>query len=495
MLPTRYANGTGKRVKMRLKIYNTLARKKIKFVPLEPNKIRLYVCGMTVYDYCHIGHARVLVSFDVITRFLRATHWDVEYVRNITDIDDKILKRADESGENYTALTERFIDAMHADEVELNVLKPDQEPRATAHIQNIIDMIAVLVEKNSAYQAVNGDVYYRVDSFENYGQLSGKNIDELLSGARVSVDAAKEDPRDFALWKAAKEGEVCWESPWGKGRPGWHIECSAMTKACLGDTFDIHGGGPDLSFPHHENEIAQSEAANGCTFVNYWMHVGPVRVDGDKMSKSLGNFFTIREVLKNYHPEVVRFLIVSSHYRSPINYSEENLIESKSGLDRFYQTLKNYSAFVAADELLLTVDKDSLATAEQQGVVIAFNDQFVNSMNDDFNTPQALSIMFEMLRAVNTAAKMDANLANLLITQFKRMANVLGLLQADPVEFLQENRTAEGLSSEVIESYIAERADVKLAKNYARADEIRQLLMDKKIILEDFPTGTSWRRE
>lgn len=480
---------------MTLKIYNTLARKKVKFVPIEPNKIRLYVCGMTVYDYCHIGHARVLVSFDVITRFLRATHWDVEYVRNITDIDDKILNRADESGEDYTVLTQRFIDAMHADEVELNVLKPDQEPRATAYMQDIIDMIAVLVDKKCAYQATNGDVYYRVDSFENYGQLSGKNPDELLSGARVSVDAAKEDPRDFALWKAAKEGEVFWKSPWGKGRPGWHIECSAMTKACLGNTFDIHGGGPDLPFPHHENEIAQSEAANGCKFVNYWMHAGAVRVDGDKMSKSLGNFFTISEVLKSYHPEVVRFLIVSSHYRSAINYSEENLIESKSGLDRFYQTLKNYSDVAAGDELLLAVSEGSLANVEQQGVMIAFNEQFISSMNDDFNTPQALSVMFDMLRAVNTAAKVDLALANLLVTQLKRMSNILGLLQADPISFLQGKSTAEGLSAEAIEAYIVERVDAKLAKNYAKADEIRQLLIDQKIIVEDFPTGTTWRRE
>ncbi|MFT7490495.1 MAG: cysteinyl-tRNA synthetase [Pseudohongiellaceae bacterium] len=480
---------------MRLRIYNTLARKKVKFVPIEPNKIRLYVCGMTVYDYCHIGHARVLVAFDVITRFLRATRWDVEYVRNITDIDDKILKRAEESGEDYTVLTERFIDAMHADEIELNVLKPDQEPRATKHMQDIIDMIAVLMDKKSAYQATNGDIYYRVDSFESYGQLSGKNTDELLSGARIGIDTAKEDPRDFALWKAAKAGEVCWQSPWGKGRPGWHIECSAMTKACLGNTFDIHGGGPDLPFPHHENEIAQSEAANGCKFVNFWMHAGAVRVDGDKMSKSLGNFFTIREVLKNYHPEVVRFLIISSHYRSAINYSEDNLVDSKSGLDRFYQTLKNYSDVVAVDDLLLTVDEAILATVEHQAVMIAFNEQFINSMNDDFNTPQALSVMFDMLRSVNTAAKVEIALAKLLVAQLKRMADILGLLQADPIIFLQGNSTATGLSADVIEAYIVERVDAKLAKNYARADEIRQLLIDQKIILEDFPTGTSWRRE
>ncbi len=480
---------------MTLKIYNTLARSKVEFTPIEPNKIRLYVCGMTVYDYCHIGHARVLVSFDVITRFLRATGWDVEYVRNITDIDDKILNRADENGEEYTALTSRFIDAMHEDEAELNVLRPDQEPRATAHMSEIIDMIAVLVDKDVAYKASNGDVYYRVNSFENYGQLSGKNLDELLSGARVDVEETKEDARDFALWKAAKEGEVFWESPWGKGRPGWHIECSAMTKSCLGNTFDIHGGGPDLPFPHHENEIAQSEAANGCKFVNYWMHAGAVRVDGEKMSKSLGNFFTIRDVLKKYHPEVVRFLIVSSQYRSAINYSEDNLIESKAGLDRFYQTLKNYTNIAAVNDLQSSVDESSELSTEQQRIAIDFNAQFIGSMNDDFNTPQALSVMFEVLRTINAQAKTDLALANYLMTQLKCMANILGVLQANPIEFLQGADSSEGLSADAIDAYIVERQEAKLAKNYGRADEIRQLLLDEKVILEDSPTGTTWRRE
>jgi cysteinyl-tRNA synthetase len=480
---------------MTLKIYNTLVRKKVKFIPIEPNKIRLYVCGMTVYDFCHIGHARVLVCFDVITRFLRASNWDVEYVRNITDIDDKILNRADECGEVYTDLTERFINAMHEDETALNVLKPDQEPRATAHMQDIINMITVLVEKNIAYQATNGDVYYRVQSFENYGQLSGKNPDELLSGARIGIDLAKEDPRDFALWKSAKENEVFWDSPWGKGRPGWHIECSAMIKSCLGNTFDIHGGGPDLPFPHHENEIAQSEAANGCKLVNYWMHAGAVRVDGEKMSKSLGNFFTIREVLKKYHPEVIRFLIVSSHYRSAINYSEDNLIESKSGLDRFYQTLKNYGDIAASDELLMTVNEASNISVDHQSVVVNFNGQFFSSMNDDFNTPQALSVMFDVLRAANAGEKTDVVLAHLLISQLKCMANILGILQADATSFLQGAISQGGLTAEAIEAYIIERKDAKLAKDYARADEIRQLLIDEKIILEDFPSGTTWRRE
>lgn len=480
---------------MTLKIYNTLARKKVEFTPIEPNKVRLYVCGMTVYDYCHIGHARVLVSFDIITRYLRAAGWDVEYVRNITDIDDKILARANENAEEYTVLTQRFIDAMHEDEIQLNVLKPDQEPRATAFIGDIIEMITVLIEKNVAYLASNGDVYYRVNTFENYGQLSGKNPDELLAGARIGIEETKEDPRDFVLWKAAKAGEVSWESPWGEGRPGWHIECSAMTKSCLGNTFDIHGGGPDLPFPHHENEIAQSEAANGCKYVNYWMHAGAVRVDGEKMSKSLGNFFTIREVLKKYHPEVVRFLIVSSQYRSSINYSEDNLVESKSGLDRFYQTLKNYTDITAADELLVAVDEASDISIDHQKAMISFTSQYTDSMNDDFNTPQALSVMFDMLRAINAQAKTDEILVKQLMAQLKCMANILGVLQADPVEFLQGAGNDQGVSAEAIEAFIVERQESKLAKNYARADEIRQLLIDQNVILEDFPTGTTWRRE
>jgi cysteinyl-tRNA synthetase len=465
---------------MSLKIYNTLARDKVEFTPIEPGKIRLYVCGMTVYDYCHIGHARVLVCFDVITRFLRSQAWDVEYVRNITDIDDKILNRANENGEAFTALTERFINAMHEDEAQLNVLPPDQEPRATAHMDDIIAMISTLVEKNFAYKASNSDVYYRVSKFEHYGQLSGKNPDELLSGARVEVGEAKEDSRDFVLWKSAKLGEASWASPWGQGRPGWHIECSAMTKSCLGTSFDIHGGGPDLPFPHHENEIAQSEAANGCKYVNYWMHAGAVRVDGEKMSKSLGNFFTIREVLKKYHPEVVRYLIVSSHYRSPINYSEDNLIEAKAGLDRFYQTLKSYSDVQAAK-------LDHLGDS-------AYYKRFVDAMNDDFNTRVALAAMYDLVKEVNSVAASDTSNAQSLVAELKSMADVLGVLQVDPVEFLQANAGDSGLSAKDVEGYIFERQQAKLDKNYARADEIRQLLAEQGVELEDSRNGTTWRR-
>ena len=465
---------------MPLTIYNTLTRDKVKFTPIEPGKIRLYVCGMTVYDYCHIGHARVLVAFDVITRFLRSQGWRVEYVRNITDIDDKILKRANENGEQYTHLTRRFIDAMHEDEAQLNVLPPDQEPRATAHIDNIIAMVADLMDKGFAYQADNGDVYYRVNKFSAYGKLSGKKPDELLSGARVEVGVAKEDARDFVLWKSAKPEEVFWDSPWGKGRPGWHIECSAMTKACLGNTFDIHGGGPDLPFPHHENEIAQSEAANGCQFVNYWMHAGAVRVDGEKMSKSLGNFFTIREVLKKYHPEVVRYLIVSSHYRSAINYSEENLIEAKSGLDRFYQTLKKYDAIQAATT-------EELAASP-------WYQRFVDAMNDDFNTRVALATMYELVKDINAVAETDTHKAHSLVAELKTMANILGILQADALAFLQSSSNNDALSVQAIEAYIEERRQAKRDKNYARADELRRLLTEQGIILEDSSKGTSWRR-
>ncbi|WP_372743371.1 cysteine--tRNA ligase, partial [Neptunomonas sp.] len=305
-----------------LQIYNTLTKQKAPFKPLVEGQINMYVCGITVYDYCHIGHARVMVCFDVITRYLRARNWRVNYVRNITDVDDKIIKRANENGETVEQLTERMIAAMHEDEDALGVLRPDQEPKATAHIDEIIALISTLIEKGYAYPASNGDVYYRVEKFAEYGKLTNQNIDELRSGSRVEVDEAKESPLDFVLWKAVKPGEVSWESPWGAGRPGWHIECSAMSKCCLGDTFDIHGGGPDLPFPHHENEIAQSEAANGCTYANHWMHAGPVRVNSEKMSKSLGNFFTIRDVLAKYDPEVVRFFLARVHYRSYIDYSE-----------------------------------------------------------------------------------------------------------------------------------------------------------------------------
>ncbi|MGO1503162.1 MAG: cysteine--tRNA ligase, partial [Marinobacter sp.] len=323
-----------------IRIYNTLTQQKETFTPIEPGKVRMYVCGMTVYDFCHLGHARVLVAFDVVTRYMRSRGYDVTYVRNITDIDDKILRRAQENAEPFTELTERMIAAMHEDEARLGVLTPNAEPRATDYIDEIIAMINTLIESDHAYAADNGDVYFSVQSFEGYGKLSKKKLEDLLAGARVDVQEAKRSPADFALWKAAGEGEVSWPSPWGDGRPGWHIECSAMSTRCLGDTFDIHGGGPDLLFPHHENEIAQSECATGHTFVNTWMHAGAIRVDKEKMSKSLGNFFTIREILETYPPEVVRFFLVSSHYRSQVDYSEDNLAEAGRSLARLYHSLR-----------------------------------------------------------------------------------------------------------------------------------------------------------
>ena len=471
---------------MTLKIYNTLTRKKEIFRPIHNGKIGLYVCGITVYDYCHIGHARVLVAFDAITRFLRSQDWDVNYVRNITDIDDKILNRAAENNEEYTQLTARMIDAMHDDERALAVLEPDSEPRATSHIDDIITMIQNLVDNHYAYRAENGDVYYRVKRFPNYGKLTNKNLDDLLIGARIEPDEAKEDPRDFALWKAATEDQTGWDAPWGKGRPGWHIECSAMSTSLLGETFDIHGGGPDLPFPHHENEIAQSEAATGKTFVHYWMHAGAVRVDDEKMSKSLNNFFTIREVLKKYHPEVVRFFLLSSHYRSPINYSEDNLIEARQGLDRFYQALRDFGDVAPLE----------LAELKQN----PWYQRFTESMNDDFNTREAFSAMYDLVRELNTAVRNEASEASHLAAVLKTLGGVLGLLNADPDQFLQgvgtESQSASaGISEASIVELIDERDGAKGSKNYARADEIREELLGQGVVLEDSRDGTRWRRE
>lgn len=464
-----------------LTLYNTLTRQKQVFKPLVPGKISMYVCGITVYDYCHIGHARVMVVFDVISRFLRSQGWDLSYVRNITDIDDKIIRRAQDNGEAFDALTERFIRYMHEDEARLGVLRPDIEPRATAYIEPIIDMVQTLIDKGHAYAASNGDVYYRVTSFADYGKLTNKNLDELLVGARIEVDEIKEDPRDFVLWKAAKPDEPAWASPWGQGRPGWHIECSAMSKDCCGKTFDIHGGGPDLPFPHHENEIAQSEAANGCHYVNYWLHAGAVRVDGEKMSKSLGNFFTIRDVLEKYHPEVVRFLLVSSHYRSPINYAEDSLIEARAGLERFYTALRDFTHVAPA---ALTDLQASPYYAE-----------FVAAMNDDFNTRVALASLYDLVRELNGIAATDKARATQLAAELKAMAGLLGILQENPQAFLQAG-ASEGVSADEVEALIAERIAAKQAKNFARADEIRKSLLEQGVVLEDSRDGTTqWRRE
>lgn len=459
-----------------LKIYNTLTKEKAPFVPLEEGKIKMYVCGVTVYDYCHIGHARVMVAFDVITRFMRSQGWDVNYVRNITDVDDKIIKRAAENGETPDQLTGRMIAAMHEDEAKLAVLRPDQEPKATAFIGEIIELVSTLIDKGFAYPASNGDVYYRVEKFAEYGKLTNKNVDELRSGARVEVEDAKESPMDFVLWKSAKEGEVSWDSPWGKGRPGWHIECSAMSKSCLGNTFDIHGGGPDLPFPHHENEIAQSEAANGCQYVNTWMHAGPVRVNSEKMSKSLGNFFTIRDVLEKYNAEVVRFFLARVHYRTYIDYSEDSLKEARVMLERFYQALRGVEVSDVAPE------ND-------------FDARFIDAMNDDFNTPKAISVLFELVNELNKASREGSDEAAKLAGQLKRLGAILGLLQQDADAFLKGEDVEGGLSSEEIEAMIVQRAEAKKAKNFAESDRIRDELAEQGIILKDSREGTTWYRE
>jgi len=463
-----------------LQIYNTLKRQKEIFKPINPGKISMYVCGITVYDYCHIGHARTSIAFDVVARFLRSQGWDLNYVHNITDIDDKIIRRANELNEKYDDLTARFIDAMHDDEKRLGILPPSIEPRATEFIEPIIELADTLIKKGHAYAASNGDVYYRVTSFDGYGKLSDKNVDELLAGARIEVGDVKEDPRDFVLWKAAKAGEPSWVSPWGNGRPGWHIECSAMAKKCCGDRVDIHGGGADLQFPHHENEIAQSEAANGHQYVNYWMHVAPLRVDGEKMSKSLNNFFTIRDVLEKYQPEVVRFFLISSHYRSPINYAEDNLIEARTGLDRFYGALRDYA----------DVTPTPLATMADS----AYYKAFVEAMNDDFNTRVAMAGMFDLVRDLNNA-KNDPEQAKNLAGQLKALGLVLGVLQENPEVFLQAAGSDQIAAGEV-ERLVAERIQAKKDKQYARADEIRKELLAAGVVLEDSRDGTTqWRRE
>ncbi|WP_370216282.1 cysteine--tRNA ligase [Thalassolituus sp.] len=453
-----------------MKIFNTLTRQKEEFKPLVPGKVGMYVCGMTVYDFCHLGHARVMVAFDVIARYLRHRGFDVNYIRNITDIDDKIIKRANENGEAFDALTERFIAEMHKDSEMLGIEKPDAEPKATAHIGDIIALVETLIEKGFAYAASNGDVYYRVRKFEGYGKLSGKVLDELEAGARVEVEDVKEDPLDFVLWKSAKPEEPHWDSPWGIGRPGWHIECSAMSTCCLGDTFDIHGGGPDLKFPHHENEIAQSEAATGKKYVNTWMHAGAVRVDGEKMSKSLGNFFTIREILDKYPAEVVRFLLLSSPYRSAINYSEDSLKEAQTKLERFYNALLDVPVGDVKD-----IDND-------------YSARFHAAMDDDFNTPVAIAVLFDLVRDLNKASGDEqATLAG----QLRFLGGVLGCLQSDPQSFLQ---SGAGDEAEWIEEMIQKRLEAKKAKDFATADAVRDELTAKGIVLKDGPEGTTWSK-
>ena len=471
-------------------IYNSLTKKKETFTPIEPGKVRLYVCGMTVYDYCHLGHARVLVVFDMVVRYLRARGLAVTYIRNITDIDDKIIKRANENKEDVDTLTGRFIAAMHEDADRLGVQRPDQEPRATRHMSEIIRMIELLIERGFAYLAPNHDVYYRVRSFPNYGRLSGKSIDDLRVGARVEADESKDDPLDFVLWKAAKPGEPFWDSPWGRGRPGWHIECSAMSTGCLGNHFDIHGGGLDLQFPHHENEIAQSEGASGEKFVNLWMHNGFVRVDDEKMSKSLGNFFTIREVLKKYDPEVVRYFILASHYRSPLNYGDESLEQAKSALTRLYTALKDLPEVTAGD----VQGRSSAAAGVMQGAAAEYEQRFHAAMEDDFNTPNAVAVLFDLAHDINKARASDMNLAAVLGMLLRNLGGILGILHRTAEDYLKAGSPADGLSDDAIDALIAERIAARKAKNFAESDRIRDTLKSQGVILEDAAGGTSWRR-
>ncbi len=474
-----------------LKIYNTLTRDKQDFQPIEPNKVRMYVCGMTVYDYCHLGHARVMVVFDMVQRWLKATGYDVTYVRNITDIDDKIIKRAAENGESIHTLTQRFIDAMHEDADALGVQRPDHEPRATQFVPQMLAMIGQLEKNGLAYQAADGDVNYAVRKFDGYGKLSGKSLEDLRAGERVEVVSGKSDPLDFVLWKSAKDSEaeeVKWDSPWGKGRPGWHIECSAMGSDLLGKHFDIHGGGADLQFPHHENEIAQSEGAHQCQFVNYWMHNGFVRVDNEKMSKSLGNFFTIREVLKKYDPEVVRFFILRAHYRSPLNYSDAHLDDAKGALTRLYTALKTVRPEPVEGRSSSVHASTSSARTEEMDWSEPHTQRFRAAMDDDFNTPEAIAVLFELAAEVNRSQSLTA------ASQLRALGGTLGLLQRDTQEFLQAGSAEGGLGDADIDAQIEARIAAKKAKNFAEADRIRQTLLEAGIVLEDGPQGTTWRR-
>jgi cysteinyl-tRNA synthetase len=456
-----------------MKIFNSLSKQKEDFIPIKHNEVKMYICGQTVYDYCHLGHARKAVVFDMVRRWFIASGYKVVFVENITDIDDKIIRRAEENGETIYQLTERYIKYMHEDFASLGVMRPDHEPKATEYVSQMVYLIQDLINKNYAYQAINGDVYYRVRKFVGYGKLSGKSLDDLRAGERVDVDLNKEDPLDFVLWKASKENEVYWDSPLGNGRPGWHIECSAMSEEILGKNFDIHGGGQDLQFPHHENEIAQSEAHNGCQFANYWMHNGFLNVNDEKMSKSLGNFFTLRDVLNQYNPEVIRYFILKTHYRSPLNFSYDNLLDAKNSLTRLYQTLREYDF------------SSNICDFSKIDWSVNYAVNFKNAMDDDFNTSLAISILFELVNEINRTK--DFELAKLLYT----LANAVGLLSNNPQQFLQ---SGVELSAQVIEEMIVKRNQARLDRDFALSDKIRDELLSNNIVLEDSKNGTIWRK-
>lgn len=459
-----------------LKIYNTLSRQKEIFTPINAGKVSMYVCGITIYDLSHIGHGRTFVAFDVIVRYLRYLGYQVNYVRNVTDVDDKIIKRALENGESCENLTQRMLSEMYRDFDALAILRPDHEPRATLHIAEIIELIQLLLARDHAYVADNGDVMFSVESDPDYGLLSRQNLEQLQAGARVDVSESKRNPMDFVLWKMSKPGEPSWASPWGEGRPGWHIECSAMSCKQLGEHFDIHGGGSDLMFPHHENEIAQSSCAHNGRYVNYWMHSGMVMIDHEKMSKSLGNFFTIRDVLQHYDAETVRYFLMSAHYRSQLNYSEDNLKQARTSLERLYTALRN----------------TDVQSQPQGGEV--FVSAFCQAMNDDFNTPEAYSVLFDMAREINRLKEENMNAANGLAAELRRLAGILGILQQQPDAFLQSNAKADD-DVDLIELLIKQRNEARQNKDWAQADIARNKLNEMGIILEDNAQGTLWRRK
>lgn len=458
-----------------MQIYNSLTRTKSEFIPIEANKIKMYVCGMTTYDYCHIGHARMLMTFDMVARYFRVQGYDVTFVQNITDIDDKIIARANENGETITQLTSRFIDYMHEDLHALNVNLPDIEPRATEHIPQMIDMIDTLIKKGHAYHSESGDVLYEVATFPSYGKLTNQKLEELQAGQRIAVDDSKRHPYDFVLWKSSKPGEPFWESPWGNGRPGWHIECSAMCRTTLGDKFDIHGGGLDLKFPHHEGEIAQSESICGDKYVNYWMHNGFVNVDNEKMSKSLGNFFTIRDVLELFSGEVIRFFLLGTHYRSPLNYSDSGLNDAKNGLERLYTALRSINTYA--------VSHTQLQTAYPE---------FFAAMDDDFNSAKAISELFAIAKTLNKSTSNDEQ--EKMASDLKALGNILGILEDQPEQFLQgSNNTKQAINSQAIDNLIEQRNIARANKDFAAADSIRDQLNDMGVEIEDAGGKTTWR--
>ncbi|MDA5544401.1 MULTISPECIES: cysteine--tRNA ligase [Yersinia] len=460
-----------------LKIFNTLSRQKEEFKPIHAGKIGMYVCGITIYDLCHIGHGRTFVAFDVVSRYLRYLGYSLTYVRNVTDVDDKIIKRAIENNETCEQLTTRMLAEMHKDFDALNLKRPDLEPRATHHIPEIIELTERLIARKHAYVASNGDVMFSVESDPDYGLLSRQDLDQLQAGARVEVADVKRNPMDFVLWKMSKPGEPSWESPWGPGRPGWHIECSAMNGKQLGAHFDIHGGGSDLMFPHHENEIAQSTCAHDGPYVNYWMHSGMVMIDKEKMSKSLNNFFTIRDVLAYYDAETVRYFLMSGHYRSQLNYSEENLKQARASLERLYTALRGTD-----------VNAAPAGGAE-------FEARFRAAMDDDFNTPEAYSVLFDLAREVNRLKAEDMTAANALAAELRKLAHVLGLLEQDPELFLQSGAQTDDDEVAKIEALIKQRNDARSSKDWALADSARDQLNELGIVLEDGPQGTTWRRK